>query len=392
MRKEVDKLKSAMKDKGKENLDGMIRRTDSPFTNEVLNCPLPPKFCLLQLELYDGSKDPLDRIKSFETLMLFQMTPDEVMCRAFPTTMKGAARVDEVEDQVILTTFQAGLLPGDFFFSITKSPPKTVVELLRKAQKYMNAEDAVLAKEMKGKRKRDEGTNNNRDKKEKIRSGGRTIVKKKEPPDRKPKFTNFTPLIMPIEQTFERPGGDFNLVRKLQKYVRKTELYRYQWKDDQDKTLEIGNTKPPVGEIKTISGGITADKTLKSLKRAQEREINNIHSRFPPMKMPRNDEPNIVFLERDSRGIRQPYDDPFVIMLRVEKFNIHRVLIDNESSADIVYLPTFQQMKLDKKRIRPFTSPLVSFTGDRIVPRGIVTLIVIVGTYLAQSPRKLISS
>ena len=55
-------------------------------------------------------------------------------------------------------------MPGDFFFSITKSPPKTVAELLRKAQKYMNAEDAVLAKEMKGKRKRDEGTSSNRDK------------------------------------------------------------------------------------------------------------------------------------------------------------------------------------------------------------------------------------
>ena len=37
------------------------------------------------------------------------------------------------------------------------------------------------------------------------------------------------------------------------------------------------------------------------------------------------------------------------------------------------------QLKLDKKRIRPFTSPLVSFTRDRIVPRGIVTLIVIAG-------------
>ena len=55
-----------------------------------------------------------------------------------------------------LTTFQARLLPGDFFFPITKSPPKTITGLLRKAQKYMNVEDAVLAKEMKGKRKRDE--------------------------------------------------------------------------------------------------------------------------------------------------------------------------------------------------------------------------------------------
>ena len=88
MRKEMDELRSAMKDKGGENLAGMIRRTDSPFTTEVLNRPLPSKFCLLQLESYDGSKDPLDHIESFKTLMLFQMTPNEVMCRAFPTTLK----------------------------------------------------------------------------------------------------------------------------------------------------------------------------------------------------------------------------------------------------------------------------------------------------------------
>ena len=46
--------------------------------------------------------------------------------------------------------------------------------------------------------------------------------------------------------------------------------------------------------------------------------------------------------------------------------------------------PAFQQMKLDKKSIRPFILPLVSFTGDRIVPGGIVTLTVITGTYPAQ--------
>ena len=85
------------------------------------------------------------------------------------------------------------MLPRDFFFSITKSPPKTVVELLQKAQKYMNAEDAMLAKEMKGKRKRDEGTSNNRDKKKKTWSVGQTTRKKKELLDRKQKFTNFTP-------------------------------------------------------------------------------------------------------------------------------------------------------------------------------------------------------
>ena len=60
---------------------------------------------------------------------------------------KELLHVDKVEDQVILMTFQAGLLPGDFFFSITKSPPKRVAELLQKAQKYMNGEGAIVVKE-----------------------------------------------------------------------------------------------------------------------------------------------------------------------------------------------------------------------------------------------------
>ena len=74
-------------------MDGMIQRTDSPFNIEVLNCPLPPKFCLPQLESCDGSKDPLDHIEPFKTLMLLQMTPDKVLCKAFPTTLKGAVKV-----------------------------------------------------------------------------------------------------------------------------------------------------------------------------------------------------------------------------------------------------------------------------------------------------------
>ena len=44
MRKELDKVKNAMKGKTTINLDGMIKRTNSPFTSSVLECPLPPKF------------------------------------------------------------------------------------------------------------------------------------------------------------------------------------------------------------------------------------------------------------------------------------------------------------------------------------------------------------
>ena len=93
MRREMEELRSAMKGQAMENLDGMIRRTNSPFTIEMLNRPLQPKFHLPHLESYNDSNDPLYHIESFKTLMHLHMTPDEAMCRDFPTTLKAAARV-----------------------------------------------------------------------------------------------------------------------------------------------------------------------------------------------------------------------------------------------------------------------------------------------------------
>ena len=97
----------------------------------------------------------------------------------------------------------------------------------------------------------------------------------------------------------------------------------------------------------------------------------------------------MTFNEADARGVRQPHNDPLVIMLTIEGFHTKRILVDNGSSADIIYLPAFQQLKLDPKRLRPFDSPLASFSGDRVYPRGIVTLTVTVGTYPTQLTRQL---
>ena len=47
--------------------------------------------------------------------------------------------VDETEDKVQLTTFKVGLRSRDLVASLTKNPPKTMAEMLLKAQKYKNA-------------------------------------------------------------------------------------------------------------------------------------------------------------------------------------------------------------------------------------------------------------
>ena len=52
--------------------------------------------------------------------------------------------VDEADNKVQLMTFKAGLRSRDLVASLAKNPPKTMVEMLIEAQKYMNAKDAVV--------------------------------------------------------------------------------------------------------------------------------------------------------------------------------------------------------------------------------------------------------
>ena len=58
---------------------------------------------------------------------------------------RGMLEVDEIDDKVQLTTFKAGLKSRDFVASLAKNPPRTMAEALLKAQKYMNAEEALAA-------------------------------------------------------------------------------------------------------------------------------------------------------------------------------------------------------------------------------------------------------
>ena len=74
-------------------LDDLVHRTDSLFTTSINSFPLPQKFRMPQIESYDRAKDPLDHLETFKTLMHLQGVADEIMCRAFPTTLKGAARI-----------------------------------------------------------------------------------------------------------------------------------------------------------------------------------------------------------------------------------------------------------------------------------------------------------
>ena len=73
-----------------------------------------------------------------------------------------------------------------------------------------------------------------------------------------------------------------------------------------------------------------------------QRQVNSVHVNHPMAKHCHTKNDDIVFSEQDVKGIRQPHDDPLVIMLTNKGFNTQRVLVDNESSENVMYMTAFQ--------------------------------------------------
>ena len=45
-----------------------------------------------QLRIYEGKTDPMDHLNSYRNLIMLQGYSDEVICKAFSTTLKSSAR------------------------------------------------------------------------------------------------------------------------------------------------------------------------------------------------------------------------------------------------------------------------------------------------------------
>ena len=98
----------------------------------------------------------------------------------------------------MVAAFTNGLRKGKFLFSLYKNDPKTMSEVLYRATKYMNAEDALSAREDRPrKRERLEDARQAHGRK-KPRTGDRREEKCFKPPGGR--FTSFTPLNAPLDQ------------------------------------------------------------------------------------------------------------------------------------------------------------------------------------------------
>ena len=62
MKEQMEVMMNALKGRVFSDLDDLVNKADSLFTPSINSFSLPQKFCMSQIESYDGVEDPLDQI------------------------------------------------------------------------------------------------------------------------------------------------------------------------------------------------------------------------------------------------------------------------------------------------------------------------------------------
>ena len=82
----------------------------------------------------------------------------------------------------------------------------------------------------------------------------------------------------------------------------------------------------------------------------------------------------ISFDEEDMEGTIQPHNNTLVVTTRISDFLVKRVMIDQGSGANIMYLDLFEGLGLKNQDLMKYDTPLVSFDGRVVIPEGQISL------------------
>ncbi|XP_057502720.1 uncharacterized protein LOC130786440 [Actinidia eriantha] len=437
----------------------MIKRpgaeTDPPLRKSETSMPvLTPSIQgnedqgLFKIQVVDSSRSlrredrPMDHLDSYKSLMSLQGYSDEIMCKAFSTTLQELARswfrklspgtidsfddlsrlfvanfmscraileVEDPSDKVVVMAMMEGLRPGPLFDSLSKNVPKTLLALQSKAGKYIAAEELVEAKRRRrgrdDKRKepetrrtdyRDEARNKRPDRD----SRQRTNDKSPHTPPRRPELV-MPPLNAPIAQVLTGIKHE-EFVKWLGKIKpRSSEEKQKQLKEQIADLIKkgylrkyIADRSPPgsperryddnrqtAGDIQVIHGGFGSRGCSSSSRKRHARNASRrAEEEVYNLSLPFvSAHVPITFTNDDLRGLHLPHDDALVILVIIANFTVLRILVDNGSSENIFFISAFDKMKIRLDKLYPFHTPLVRFGGNTTHPLGWIKLLVTLG-------------
>ena len=73
---------------------------------------------------------------------------------------------------------------------------------------------------------------------------------------------------------------------------------------------------------------------------------NVFHLSERPPKLFKGETMDITFTEEDAKQVHHPHNDALLITMVIGNMNVHRVLVDNGSSVNILMYSTYEKMGL----------------------------------------------
>ncbi|KAI3474877.1 hypothetical protein Pfo_030188 [Paulownia fortunei] len=386
-----------------------VTKRGIPFTEEVMMDDLPTNFRSLNYD-YDGTTYPWEHLCRFENSALLHRYSDGVKCKVFLTTLSKSAQqwfsqlpptqltllrslvlpfcinlqkdnevlrsyikrftaaaleVPSATQEVLSNALAQGLQDGEFFRSLAKKSAKSFDDLLARAEKYINMEEAQRMKRDEGERKRD--------RREPGKEGGGFTIHSLVAPR-----AHIKGLKWPYNHSAAPTKFKSNLFCAFHnEYGHNTEECRH-LKDEIERMIRkdgwtIGDTKEgkvgavprenhyhaPRGFIQMILGGPTdgdSNRARKAYARAtpggSKEEVHKI-----------NGGPVIQFGPHDMEGLQAPHNDALVIMAIVANFDVARIMVDTGSSVDVLFYEAYKKMNLDIT-LQPVDTALFGFGGE----------------------------
>ncbi|XP_030936255.1 uncharacterized protein LOC115961407 [Quercus lobata] len=169
-----------------------------------------------------------------------------------------------------------------------------------------------------------------------------------------------------------------NLKNYLDRLVREGKLRHLlhrseEWQEPSNNETRQSALRPPIGTINVIlaAPGRTGPVPFRVM------SVSNLPTKpddREPKRVRVSATPLIGFTEEDKQGTIQPHDDALVVTLRIGDYDVKRVLVDQGSAVEIMYPDLYKGMNLKQEDLLTYDSPLLSFEGKVVIPKGMIRL------------------
>ncbi|GKV12353.1 hypothetical protein SLEP1_g23508 [Rubroshorea leprosula] len=343
-----------------------------PLNTNITLETYPVGFKIPQLETYDGTKDPDDHLHALYSCMQAQNASDALMCKIFPSTLRGNARTWYYSlPPRLISSYTDMASAFATKFSSRRLIRKTTSELMRVKQRdgeslknYMSRFNDVVLEvssfdQAVGIAAVISGLKHDRFRDSLIKHVATTFSEEKDEDGAEQR----SDVDLPNESQkaeLNTPATIYSSERNVNEYVQRAEQLRF------------------VREQRSQPQGV---------RNPLNRQGVGYQQATPPLP------PLARIIHMITGGLEAvvtPHNDPLVTSVIINNCEVQRVLVDTGSAPNIMYFHCFESLGLDPALLQKYDGPIYGFNNQPVPVEGVLTLHVAFGsgrTYVTPSVR-----